>query len=123
MATTTTLNSAQQLASPSATWIEWRELKFKLNEKVAIAEIVWHSADGVIPVNGEITVRKVVRNIADDPETPGNEQDKKFNKVWKYTIKDDDVGKDIGKLLVKQIWQEIKAELLTAGNDGTTEDV
>jgi hypothetical protein len=122
MATKITLNSAQQLASPNATWIEWRKILMKLDEKTIDATLVWHGADGVIPVNGNVEVCKVLRNIPDDPETPGNEKDNKFNKCWKYTIKAEDVDKDLGQILVKQIWQEIKAELLTGGNDGTIEE-
>jgi hypothetical protein len=123
MATKTTLNSAQQLASPNATWIEWEELHIKLSEKVIKAIIVWHSDSGVIPVNGQVQVHKIVRNIPDNPDTPlVDEKDNKFNKCWKYTIKADDAGKDLGQLLVKQIWQELKAELLTGDNDGTIEE-
>ena len=123
MASKITLNTAQPLAPPTATWVEWRELNMDLAEKVIESVLVWHNATSAIPVNGQIEQHKRISNIPDDPDTPEDEKDNRFNKCWKYDITEGDVGKPIGKVLLGLVWNQIKGDLVDAGNDGAIDDV
>ena len=122
MAQTITLTAPEALAPPTASSIDWNSIKVDFDGETIKANFTWRSDTSVIPVDGKTEQTRIVRNIPDDPDTPENEQDNQWNKSWEYEIKADDVGKKIGKVLLRKIFNQFKGEILTAGNDGTIAD-
>jgi len=115
------LNTAEALAPPTATWIEWKELHIDISSKIMQVKYVWHDDSGVIPVNGQITQTWTIRNIPDDPETPEDETNPEFDNLFGFAIRAQDVGTKIGRGLQLLIWSRMKDDILTPGNDGTFE--
>lgn len=122
MAETITLNTPEALAPPTASSIEWNSIKVDLNEEIIRANFTWRNETSVIPVGGTIEQTQIVRNIPDNPDTPGNEQDNQYTKSWEYEIRAEDVGKKIGKVLLRKVFNQFKDRILTAGNTGTIAD-
>lgn len=113
------LSEAQPLAAPAATWIELTFFSVDLNSKTIEAKYVWHTADGVVPVDGKVEQTAVFRNVPDDPDTPENEEDKQFNQIYRDDIVAGNVGVKVGVLFKRKIVNKLAARILDAGITAT----
>jgi len=116
------LSAPQQITAPQATWFELIGWTVNLGQKTIEARYVWHSADGVIPVNGAVEQTAMFCNNPDDPETPADETNNEYNAIYRETIVAGDVDKRVGKLFKTKLLNKLTTRILSAGITITDND-
>jgi len=116
-----TLNNPEALAPPTAVAIDFRQIKINLNPNWLELDFRFLDSDGeeILAENGRTQRLWRCQNMADNPMTPENETSTCFSDIFMFAIRAQDVGTPIGRGLRNLIWNRMKLDILTGGNDGT----
>ena len=119
-----TLTTPESVASPVAPKIEFNVAEINAATKTIRVQYRWINPDGtpIVLNNRAGWLSWYGRDINDDPETPQDETDTTFSDIFLFQIRAQDVGTPIGKGLRTLIWNQMKGDILTPGNDGTFGD-
>ena len=143
LADTVTLDSPQVLSTPSATKMDWYISRIDAQTKTLRVTYRWRDAtDGTIHLGSRTDWQTW---SCRDIEVPGENadctdalvphdcctgvgtgtcddmEDECFSDVFGFIIRTQDVGTKMGVGLRTLIWNKMKADVLTGGNDGTFE--
>lgn len=115
-----TLNATEQLTPPTAAKIHLQQIIIDASSKVLQVKYRWlDSNNQPIQVRDHPVVQTwTCRNRADSPETPEDETDNCFSSIFGFSIRQQDVGVKLGIGLRNLLWNRMKQDLLTTGNDG-----
>ena len=125
-----TLNTNEQLSVPTAVAMEWEQVNIDINRKTVTIVYHWLDAgENVILVAGKRNPdyrwycidRPEV--LADPPidNTVVAPAQTCFSDTFGFSIRAQDEGTTLGTGLRTLLWNKMKADLLTGGNDGTFE--
>jgi len=116
-----TLNNPEALAPPTAVKIDFRQIKINLNPNWLELDFRFLDVNGeeILGPNGRTQRLWRCQNMIDNPTTPENEASTCFTDLFMFVIRAQDVGTPIGRGLRNLIWNKMKSDVLSGGNDGT----
>lgn len=140
-----TLNSTEVLSTPNATHMDWYIDLIDAKTKTLRVRYRWLDSTGAPIFLGNRTTWQTwsCRNVVDNPITINadcvgvgdpwscctgvgtgdcDETVTDFSDIFTFKIRTQDVGTSIGVGLRTLIWNKMRADILTGGNNGTFED-
>ena len=120
------LNSNESLSVPTAVAMEWRKVDIDIEAKSVTIIYRWIDADGDRIVLRSDSRSPDLRWYCQDIPQRINPIDNTvipavtcFTDTFGFSIRAQDVGTTIGVGLRNLLWNKMKPEILTGGNDGT----
>jgi len=123
-ADTITLNLPETIDTPTAVKIDWYIDYINAGKKLMKIKWRWVDANSnpIRHSDSSASWRTwTCTNIDDNPETPQDETDHCFSGVFSFKIRQQDVGTSIGIGLRTLMWNRMKSDILTPGNNGAFE--
>jgi len=120
LADTVDLTQMEDLQIPQANKLQVHKIEILLPHKLVVVHYIWQNDNNQIAITGKKMQRWLCRNTLDDPETTGvDETDLCWDNIFLFSIRAQDVGTPIGKGLRDLLWNEMKQDILSGGNDGS----